>query len=586
MKKKILFLLNILFFHINIIGGETKTISLLNFIKDINIKNYIYYYFSTTTDNLQDINNFTQTCKKLNKYSLDRLLCPTHNHENPKNHQCSSVVLSKLQKDSNRCTYILHCLANRKNTIKPYEFNNPSEKNLFFMIYNLDSHKRGILIQEIHSALDIEEISYQTKRKYYQYTKENTINLLLKTIEQKKITRFKQILQSPNQYVKQIFTTINEDLSNIINNIISTFKDITEFREIIKFLLKNINNTNTTDQHHIWQEIVLGIYKNAIKTNTKNELKNFLLSEEFNYLNPRFSADFYIKENGFLSFCNEADFNLISQYCQDNALFESKQIKCLNSICTKKDFELSINIITWLISKNINFRHIDSKELLNAYKSNNINLVKLLLNQGVYYGSLLFKICKKNNIELAQWILDNCNNNNKFIYNDNFIYAACYSLNINIVQLLFDKKISIDFYKEYGIRTTLFQILLTHGFDHHNKKYNDACCHIIQLFLDNGFDVTKIWQSRGAMNESYVYHIQKNQCLAQFLEHPNVKKHIGNTKKLEQSVKNIFSKILSYITTDNIKFYIVDRIFFLIGVSIPFLLVYCFYPQYFDYFKL
>ncbi len=566
MKKKILFLLNILFFHINIIGGETKANGLLNLTTDI-IDN-IRYNHMATMNNLQEINNFRLTCKTFNNYDLDALLCPTHNQTN---HQCPSFALANLKNDYDRCTYILHCLANRENKIKPYEFNNPSEKNLFSMIYNLHSRERGILIQKKHRTLDIELFTPEIKRNYYQYTKENTENLLLTAIKQKKIIRIKQILQSSTQYIKQIFTTIYVSLEDIIDAIMLTFQDITEFQDIIEFLLKNINDTNTTDQHHMWEEIVLQIHQHRIETDTKNKLINFLLSDTFNYLNPYFSADFYIKKNGYLCYCYDLheNFDLLSDRCQKDALFNSNNIEyLLLYICKKKDFALSIKIIKWLISKNVDFRSIGSKELLNAYELQNIDLVKLFLNQGVNYKSLLLKICQENDIKLATWILDNCNKNDKFKYDDNFIYEACLSLNIDIVQLLFDKKMPVDFYKyyqdpNYKSRQTekLFSSICRRF--HWKDNYNDVCCNIIKLFLDNGFDVTE----KIIHNKSYIDYIQNDEInkkyLVQFLEHPNVKKYIKNTKELEQSDKKLFSKILFYINNIYSKILpYIDNIFF------------------------
>jgi len=485
---------------------------------------------------LADLNSLYQTCKRKN--SIDTLICPTHKQ---KNHECSSIHLSDLTKDYDRCTYILHCLANRINLTNPVKFNSQLEKNLFNMIYFLHSGARETLIQKEYPNLKQGLFTNKIRRDYYQYTQLNSNNMLLKAIEQNKFIRVKQILQSSNRYIKKIITTIDFSLINVINNIVWFTKSVIESQNMIELLLSTDNDTNTTEQHNLWQEIVLAVYKNNHKH--KKALIGFLLSKKFDYLNPYFSADFYTKKNGFLSFCSETDFNLISDRYDKETIFDPKEIKCMNEICKITNSKLSIKIVEWLISKKVKLDEIPWDKIYKAYKANKIELVKLLLNQGINYRCLLFKICNQKDIDLATWILDNCNKNNNFLYNTDFIYIACHYLNVEIVNLLFTKKMPIDFYKSYSVRDTLFQHLLDQGYDRTSQEYREECCEIIKLFLKHGFDVDKKWNYVATYRERM---LQNNQ-LAALLP----KSNLTNIEKFPTNnrILNIFFWIAGSLST-------------------------------------
>ena len=550
MLKKILFLLSALFFCMNIFSSEV-VLQTLKWL-DYNIPQEIAFKIIFYCD-LADFGNCKSVCKHFNNFDLNALICPTHKENN---HECSSIHLSDLTKDYDRCTHILHCIASRKNEKNLFLFNSKSEKNLFNMIYFLHKQKRDQLIEKIHPTVKQELFSNKLRRDYYQYTESNTKDMLRNAIHKNEVIRIKQILHSSNQYIEGIITTFDFSLINIINNIVCFPNSAIESQNLIgrqnmiELLLSADNDINTTDQHNLWQEIVLTAYQYSHKI--KDALIDFLLSKKFNHLNPYFSADFYIKENGFLSICSKSDFDLISDRCDQNAIFDPEKIKCMDNVCKIKDFNFSIKIAKWLISKNVNFNEIDNCRLCEAYDINNIKLVKLLLNQGAYYGPLLFKICQQNDIDLATWILDNRNKNNKFIYNDDFIYAACDCLNVTMVQLLFTKKKIVNFYKpisfqkNYSELTPLFQKILQNGanktpeFSYKKNTYNDACCKIIKLFLENGFDVNK--QIKDTKNYNYPesatyfsYYIKENKQLAALLPSSNltnIEKYPTNNKSL------------------------------------------------------
>jgi len=552
MLKKILFLLSALFFCMNIFSGEVVQQKLEWF--SYNIPQEIECKIISYCD-LADFGNCKLVCKHFNNFDLDTLICTTHRQAK---HECSSIHLSDLTKDYDRCTYILHCIANRKNEKYPLEFNSTSEKNLFNMIYFLHKQNREQLIETAHPAVKPKPFTDETRRNYYQYTESNANSMLLKAINKNKAIRIKQILQSSNQYIKRIIPTLSCSIINVIITIVQSDKSTIEGQNMIEQLLSAANDTNTKKPHDIWQDIVLTLCRNNYEH--KNALINFLLSEKFNYLNPYFSANFYTEKRGFLSFCNENDFDLISDRCDKNASFNISIIEPLDALSTIEDFNLSIKIVQWLISKNCKFPQDHNKVVKKAYKSGNINLVKLLIQKGMSYYKVISTICKKNDINLATWILDNCNEDGKFKYNDKFMHAACYYLNVEMVQLLITKEKIVNFYKSFDYSknypglTPLFEIILLQGanktpeLSYKQETYNDACCKMIKLFLENGFDMNEQIKD----TQSYKYgdttyfscYIKRNAQLTQIFQNHNATQHVETNNNLKQSTNNNLFYIL------------------------------------------
>jgi len=528
MLKKILFLLSALFFCINVFSSEIiqQKSAWLNSNIPQEIEREILSYCD-----LADLNNLYQAYKPIN--GIDTLICPTHKEEK---HQCSSIHLSHLSNDKDRCTYILHCIANQINLTNSVKFNSKSEENMFCMIYSLHKETREQLIKETHKNLEQELFSNKIRRRYYQYTELNTKDMLLKAIEQKKFIRVKQILQSPNQYIKKIITTIDYSLSNIINDILKPTKDIIDIQNIIELLLSADNNTNTTQQHDLWQEIVLTVYQK--KNHHKENLIKFLLSDKFDYLNPSFSADFYTKENGFLFFCNENDFNLISKRCNKDAIFDHNKIRCVNKMCSIIDFKFSITIVEWLISQKRKCSIYYGEGIKKAYEIGNIDLFKFLIQQNKPDDNIFSKICEKDDTEIITWILDNKSNIYKNIneYYDNYIiHAACKTLSVEIVKLLFAKKIPINYYRNYAQYasrpcqlSTLFATLIR-GHKRYNTEENIKRIRtILNLFLSNGLDLDKECCNK----KTYKKQMEKYDYLKQLLPCPSL---IENENPTEQS---------------------------------------------------
>jgi len=482
MLKKILFLLNALFFCMNIFSSEV-VLQTLKWL-DYNIPQEIAFKIISYCD-LADFGNCKSVCKHFNNFDLNALICPTHKENN---HKCSSIHLSYLTNDYDRCTYILHCIANRENKTNPLEFNSKSEENLFSMIFFLHKRERETLIQKTHPTVKQELFTNKLRRDYYQYTELNTCDLLYAAIKKNKLIRFKQILQSSNQYITKVLTGYSIIISNILKE-----------KNMIELLLSTSNDIIMMERHNLWQEIVLTVYQDSHQH--KDTLIKFLLSDTFKHINQFFSADFYIKNNGFLSICSESDFDLISDRCDKNAIFDPEKIKCMDNVCKIKNFNFSIKIIEWLINKKIDFNKIRDCGLWEAYKSNNIELVKLLIQQGIEYHRLFYAICTKDDTDLATWILDNNSNTYKDMndyYNNCIIYQACETLSVKIIELLFIKKIPINFYRnyarcelEYCPLKTLFSTLIYRQKDSHTKKTIKKKCDIIKLFLDNGLDLDK-----------------------------------------------------------------------------------------------
>jgi hypothetical protein len=209
MLKKILFLLSALFFCINVFSSEI--VQQKPKWLDYDIPQEIEHIILSYCD-LADLNSLYQACKHIN--GIDTLICPTHQEIN---HKCSSIHLSDLTKDYDRCTHILHCIANRTNLTNPVKFNSQSEENLFFMIYFLHKENREQLIQTAHPTVKQELFSNKLRRDYYQYDASNTYDLLLATIQKKKLSGL-------SRFYKLLITIFNIQCNfyRIVSNIAKT----------------------------------------------------------------------------------------------------------------------------------------------------------------------------------------------------------------------------------------------------------------------------------------------------------------------------------------------------------------------------
>jgi len=498
MLKKILFLLSALFFCMNIFSGEVAQQNLKWL--DYDIPQEIAFKIISYCD-LADFGNCKLVCKHFNNFDLDTLICTTHRQAK---HECSSIHLLHLSNDYDRCTYILHHLANRINLINSVKFNSQLEENLFIMIYSLHKEKREQLIKETHKNLEQELFSNKIRRRYYRYNASNTYELLHATTKNNKQIRFKQILQSSNQYIKETLTKYDAITYNIFNKE-NTLKSK---KNMLQLLLSTNNNTDTAQQHDLWQKIMLILLYSTYED--KQDLIKFLLSDKFNYLNPYFSADFYTEQNGFLSFCNENDFDLISKRCNNDTSFDLQKIKYPEKIC-EKESKLSLKIVQWLIDKKFTFKNTDwDTVLITEYRANNIELVKLLIKQNIFYIRFFKEICRINNTEIITWILDNDNNiNNKTDKGNHYwiIDAICLTLSVDAVKLLFKKKIDIDFYGNYygayediDHPLALINVLIDNRCNSmyglkikikNTKEDIEKIEEIIKLFLENGLDLNK-----------------------------------------------------------------------------------------------
>ena len=136
----------------------------------------------------------------------------------------------------------------------------------------------------------------------------------------------------------------------------------------------------------------------------------------------------------------------------------------------------SLDITKLLIEKNIKISSFNNIGIILATLNNNINTVKLLIENGAYISEYCFLIaCHNGNVDLIQYFTqENCNTSSiEYNYDTGFQYA-CTKGHFNAIKLLL----------EYGAD-------INSGFNYACNKCNKQTVDIIKYLIDEGADTSK-----------------------------------------------------------------------------------------------